>query len=417
MPHFQLPAGDLANAVGFSSDSWEVWLALAPGTELLAEGRTGGLNYTVAALPQRVTAAGLVAPPRQFDRFLAVAPPAFGTAIGSVPPQANATFAFCLSYGGAGPVAPVPIRGRFVAASSPVYRGCADGVAALTFDDGPCTWTDQLLDTLKSKGVRATFFVVGKWRCSITDRLPLLRRIVAEGHQLGVHTWNHISIPYHSEASIRKEMGDLEALLLAETGVRPRYFRPPWGDWNPQSALVVGAMGYLMHMWDLVTDDKVQENATGRYPIQDVLNSVDSDINALNYGLPNGRRVGITLLAHDSIYSTAVELAGPLVDLLKAKGYALDTVANCLGDAEPYRDDDPFAGVLPPAVRSYPAKRSTLARRGMDAARGYAAAVARRVPESAGSVAIALVVGAAGGFLLARRTGVARGGDAGYRRV
>lgn len=67
-------------------------------------------------------------------------------------------------------------------------------------------------------------------------------------------------------------------------------------------------------------------------------------MNLLNQGMPAGRLHGALILAHDVLRS-APDLVGPLVDLMKDKGYTLTTVAGCLGDPEPYKDSDPFSGV------------------------------------------------------------------------
>lgn len=101
---------------------------------------------------------------------------------------------------------------------------------ALTFDDGPDpVHTPMLLDLLQALGVRATFFLVGQ-RAS---RAPeLVRRIVAEGHELGNHTWSHRNLwtcgPRQTVGEIVKGHRTLEAVA----DLAPRWFRPPWGMVN-----------------------------------------------------------------------------------------------------------------------------------------------------------------------------------------
>jgi peptidoglycan-N-acetylglucosamine deacetylase len=101
-----------------------------------------------------------------------------------------------------------------------------DGDAALTFDDGPSPDTARILDILKEKKVKATFFLCG----AAVERYPdIARRIVAEGHELGNHTYSHPYLHLKSRASIAAEIDRAQDAIEAATGVRPAYFRPPHG--------------------------------------------------------------------------------------------------------------------------------------------------------------------------------------------
>lgn len=99
--------------------------------------------------------------------------------------------------------------------------GSPDHVA-LTFDDGPDAGrTPQILDVLATHGVRATFFLTGERAGRHPD---LLRRIVAEGHELGVHGWRHTYALWSSP-----HLGRCLRVVEEASGVRPRWFRPPYG--------------------------------------------------------------------------------------------------------------------------------------------------------------------------------------------
>lgn len=96
---------------------------------------------------------------------------------------------------------------------------------ALTFDDGPSRWTPALLDALAAHLGHATFFVLG---CHIAGREQILQRALLEGHELGVHGWDHTAVPELSAA----ELGwQLQATVDALTGLgapRPGLWRAPW---------------------------------------------------------------------------------------------------------------------------------------------------------------------------------------------
>lgn len=97
---------------------------------------------------------------------------------------------------------------------------------ALTFDDGPDpTWTPQILDVLKARGVKATFFVLGR---NVEDHPELLRRIVAEGHEIGNHTYTHHNLAELPEWRQRLELDATERLIETETGRSTTLFRPPY---------------------------------------------------------------------------------------------------------------------------------------------------------------------------------------------
>ncbi|MBO5278278.1 MAG: polysaccharide deacetylase [Lachnospiraceae bacterium] len=100
----------------------------------------------------------------------------------------------------------------------------------LTFDDGPSSHTNEILDILKEYNVKATFFVVGK-----TDEASkaAYRRIVEEGHTLGMHSYSHVyESVYASGEEFEKDFLKLQSYLYEETGVLPVYYRFPGGSSN-----------------------------------------------------------------------------------------------------------------------------------------------------------------------------------------
>jgi hypothetical protein len=100
-------------------------------------------------------------------------------------------------------------------------------VAYLTFDDGPSKLTPMILDILKAKNVKATFFVIGK---DDFQSNQLLIRMVREGHSIGVHSWSHkYQVIYQSEQSFMDDFNRLKDHIYQVTGVQPRICRFPGG--------------------------------------------------------------------------------------------------------------------------------------------------------------------------------------------
>jgi len=107
-------------------------------------------------------------------------------------------------------------------------KGKADNRIALTFDDGPDPlYTPQLLDLLKKHEAKATFFVLG----SKAELYPdLIARMHREGHQIGIHNYEHHSNWFLAPWSVRRRHVDRSAEVVATiTGDRPTFYRPPWG--------------------------------------------------------------------------------------------------------------------------------------------------------------------------------------------
>lgn len=109
-----------------------------------------------------------------------------------------------------------------------ILRGPTDDRRiALTFDDGPAErFTEQILDILRERNVKATFFLCGEH----VDRYPeIVRRIHAEGHTLGNHTYSHPFLYFRSRAFLASEINRTQEAIEKVVGYRPRFFRPPYG--------------------------------------------------------------------------------------------------------------------------------------------------------------------------------------------
>ncbi len=109
-----------------------------------------------------------------------------------------------------------------------LIRGPQEGKrVCLTFDDGPAEgFTGQVLDILREHKVPATFFVCGM---NVEKHPDLLRRIVAEGHEVGNHTYSHSFVYFKSRRRIAEEIDRTQAIVEKVVGFRPTVFRPPYG--------------------------------------------------------------------------------------------------------------------------------------------------------------------------------------------
>ncbi len=126
----------------------------------------------------------------------------------------------------------------------------------LTFDDGPIPEaTPFVLDTLARFGIKATFFVVGD---NVRKYPEIFRRILAEGHRVGNHTFNHIGGFRWLSRKYLKNTQKAEELIEGESSfgaVKAPLFRPPHGWMRPMQYRVIRKQGYRIIMWDLVTRD------------------------------------------------------------------------------------------------------------------------------------------------------------------
>lgn len=128
-------------------------------------------------------------------------------------------------------------------------------LVALTFDDGPSpVWTPQILDELKKAQVKATFFMLGNH----VEKYPeVARRVVAEGHEIGNHTYDHHVLLYYKVDELEKELNEAESVIKTVTGKNTKYFRPPKAWLTAEEKRKVKEMGYEIILWSLNSKDWV----------------------------------------------------------------------------------------------------------------------------------------------------------------
>ena len=207
--------------------------------------------------------------------------------------------------------------------------GFHPGWVAITFDDGPDgRWTPKILDILKAKHAKATFFVIGK---NMAAKPGLVAREVREGHEVGNHTWTHPDIAFVPAAQAAVELSATQRLFETITGRSMRLFRPPFfGDAEPStprevSRLLIGQeQGYLSVGLRIDPDDWYRPDASTPGRILRV---------ALDRLANPGDRPGQVILLHDSggDRSRTVEALPALIDALRAHGYKLVTIGDLAG--------------------------------------------------------------------------------------
>lgn len=190
--------------------------------------------------------------------------------------------------------------------------GQTDGsapVVALTFDDGPHpVYTEQLLDGLKERGIKATFFLIGS---NAEGHEEIVARMAEEGHLIGSHTYSHVQLTKISSEKACEEIEKTNALLKEASGQDIVYVRPPFGSWPEDLSCLLNMKVVLWSVDPL--DWKVQN--TERVVQSIVTKAKDGDI----------------ILLHD-VYKTSVEAALQVIDALTEKGYEFVRVDELLLD-------------------------------------------------------------------------------------
>jgi peptidoglycan-N-acetylglucosamine deacetylase len=141
----------------------------------------------------------------------------------------------------------------------PVERGSRlRRQVALTFDDGPSEGTAAVLDALAALRLPATFFVIGQ---QVAERAHLLARMAAEGHEVGVHAWEHPDLAEEPERA-SEEIDRCAAAVLGASGRPPRLFRPPLGAWTRTVVETARERGLTTVLWDVNPHDYAGGGAT-----------------------------------------------------------------------------------------------------------------------------------------------------------
>lgn len=180
---------------------------------------------------------------------------------------------------------------------------------AITFDDGPHpSYTEQLLDGLRERGVVATFFVTGEHAKLHPD---VIRRMQDEGHLIGNHTYSHIQLTKSNRDKFKTELIRTNEVIKEITGEDVVYVRPPYGSWDKSFEKELNMFPVL---WTIDPLDWCSGNVSRI--VEKVVSKAEED--------------GIILM-HD-YYETSVTAALRAIDELMAEGYTFVTVEEILFD-------------------------------------------------------------------------------------
>lgn len=180
---------------------------------------------------------------------------------------------------------------------------------ALTFDDGPHNiYTKKLLDGLRERGVKASFFLVGE---NIPGNEELVEQMAKDGHLIGTHCYSHVDLTKKTAESACSDIFKTNEMIKAITGCTPEYIRPPYGIWNDELEECVRMTPVF---WDIDTLDWQSQNT--RKVVKHICKNV-------------GKHQ--VILLHD-VFGTSVEAALAAIDTLTGQGYTFVTVDELLID-------------------------------------------------------------------------------------
>ncbi|MDR3585048.1 MAG: polysaccharide deacetylase family protein [Desulfosporosinus sp.] len=179
-------------------------------------------------------------------------------------------------------------------------------VVALTFDDGPDPIdTPAVLDILKEKQARATFFVLGQ---AAQSNPYLLKRLILEGHEIGNHSFKHD----YQQRHLVDEMNQTDQAVFAATGTHTYFYRPPGGFASKSQVDTIRNNGHIVALWSV--DSKDWRNPGVKQIVDNVIKNV----------FP-----GAIILMHDGGYqrTQTVKALGPIIVALRDQGYRLVTLS------------------------------------------------------------------------------------------
>ena len=186
-------------------------------------------------------------------------------------------------------------------------------MVALTFDDGPSSYTNKILDLLSENNSSATFFVIGNRVSSYEQEL---RKAVSQGCEVLGHSWAHQQLTKLTDAQIRQDLKNTNNAIYNVLGFRPMMYRPTYGEVNSRITRVSKEEGFALICWSVDPQDWRYRNSNTVY--NSIMNNVKN---------------GSIVICHDIHGTTATAMERVIPDLI-AKGYKLVTVSELLGELE-----------------------------------------------------------------------------------
>lgn len=180
---------------------------------------------------------------------------------------------------------------------------------ALTFDDGPNPlYTEKLLDGLKKRNVKVTFFMLGE---NIEKNPEIVKRVAKEGHLIGNHSYKHEELSKMPVEQVCAQLSKTYNMIYELTGNETCFVRPPYGAWKKSYDCDINMIPVL---WTV-----------------DTLDWTTSDVNAIVNKVVNKERENDIILMHDA-YESSVQASFQIIDYLLDKGYDLVTVDKIILD-------------------------------------------------------------------------------------
>lgn len=142
-------------------------------------------------------------------------------------------------------------QARVVEGNTIMDQPMRENLCALTFDDGPSINTPHLLDMLEEYGIPATFFMLGNQ----AERHPdIVKRVIAEGHEVGNHSYSHPNLRVVSLARKEEELRRTDT-ILRNLGASPQFMRPPYGSYDASTEKVAASLGLSLMLWSMDSRD------------------------------------------------------------------------------------------------------------------------------------------------------------------
>ena len=203
------------------------------------------------------------------------------------------------------------------------FQANVDGpYIAMTFDDGPSPeTTPRLLDILKQRNIKATFFMIGQ----NAERNPdIVKRILADGHEIGNHSWTHPQLAKLPDDRVTEEIIKTQNAIKNASGYTPKLLRPPYGSITArQKEWIENQFGLSVILWSVDPFDWKRPGAS-----------------VIEQRILAGARPGAIILSHD-IHKQTVDSMPATLDALAAKGYQFVTVSQLIAMNRPKSSPTP----------------------------------------------------------------------------
>lgn len=194
-------------------------------------------------------------------------------------------------------------------------------LVALTFDDGPSEYTSQYLQILQDKGVKATFFCLGK---EVDARPDEAKAIVDAGCQICSHSYDHPDLRYAEPQTVVDQLTSSFSSIENATGEKTTAFRPPYGSFTQRTWLATQGLATVAVRWDIDTEDWKQPG------VDQIVSAACSNVHS-----------GSIILMHDGggPRDQDVEALPQIIDTLQSQGYTFVTISELLASDDSIPDD------------------------------------------------------------------------------